>query len=176
MREINLLADKIEQAINKMFAHFAEHNSGMCNYALLFNPKKSEKWLVVLVFSDMAKLKSSLNNGFCYNAYQFLQNELILIDKELPISIRFDSGEYPSNKLEYEQLLEKHTVTFDTLNNEKGQQQICRQCGHDWSKHRLTGLKTEDYPIPMEGWMACPEEECTCFMTWDTPITKRFKK
>jgi hypothetical protein len=173
MSDINLLADKIEQAINKMFAHFAEHNSGMCNYALLFNPKKSKKWTIVLFFNDTATLKNSLNNGFCYKAYQFLQNELILIDKELPISIRFETGQYPSNEIEYEQLLEKHLATFDPLNNEKGQHQICSQCGHDWSKHKLIGYKTEDNPTPMEGWMICPEEECSCFMTWDTPITKR---
>ena len=46
MSDINILADKIEQAIKNMFDHAAEQESGMCNYALLFNSKKSENWVM----------------------------------------------------------------------------------------------------------------------------------
>ena len=173
MSEMNLLADKIEQAINKMFAYVAEQETGMYNYALLFNPKKSKQWVIVLFFKDKLLLKNSLNNGFCYSAYKFLQHELLLIDKQLPISIRFDTGQYPSNEAEYEQLLEKHTISHDILKNEKGQQQICSTCGHDWSKHKLTGYKTDGNPFPVEGWMVCPEDDCFCFMTWDMPVSKK---
>ena len=167
--EINLLADKIEQAISKMFAQVAGQKSGMWNYALLFNSEKSKTWVIVLFFENNVQLKNSLNNGFCYSVYQFLQNELILIDKELPTSIRFDTGQYPSNKMEYEQLLEKHIVKYDSFKNSNGQEQICGRCGHDWNKHKLIGYGKP----PLEGWIVCPEEDCFCFMTWDTPIAKR---
>ena len=170
MSEINLLADKIEQAISKMFVHVADKESGVRNYALLFNPKISKDWVVVLFFNDKVQLKNSLTNGFCYSMYQFLQNEILLIDKKLPISIRFDMGQYPSNETEYEQLLEKHIVTYDTFDNEKGQQQICAKCGHDWDKHKLHRIGNV-----LEGWVTCPDEDCFCFMTWDTPITKKDK-
>lgn len=179
MSEINLLADKIEEAIRKMFASAAEQKSGMVNYALLFNPKKSKTWVIVLFFDDKAKLKKALNEGFCYAVHQFLKNELDLIDKELPVSIRFDAGQYPTNETEYELLLEKHTAVYDTLNNEKGQHQICPECGHEWSKHQLRGYKIEDNAAPKEGWMTCPEEDCFCFMTWDLDkriSTKEFGK
>jgi len=167
MSEINLLADKIEQAISKMFAQAAEQKSGMYNYALLFNPKKSKTWVIVLFFEDNVQLKNSLNAGFCYSVNQFLKNELALIDKELPINIGFDTGQYPSNETEYEQLLEKHIVRYDTQNNEKGQQQICSLCGHDWGKHKLMGYGNP----PLEGWYVCPDEDCFCFGTWN--IDKR---
>ena len=174
MSEINILADKIEEATKRMFACFAEHDSGMYNYALLFNTKISKTWVVVLFFGDKVKLKSSLNSGFCYAAYKFLQDEYALIDNQLPVNIRFDAGHFPSDNLEYEQLLEKHIMTYDTLNNEKGQQQICSQCGHDWNKHQIMFHKIEGKP-PLEGWIVCPEEDCFCFMTWDTPITEKNK-
>lgn len=175
MSNNNLLADRIEQAINKMFAHHAAHDSGMQNYALLFNPEKSEKWMIILFFDDGTRLKKALDNGFCYAAYQFLQDELMLIDKQLPVTIGFDTGQYPSNQMEYEQLSGKHNVTYDTSDNEKGQQQICSKCGHDWGKHKLSGYKMENNTIPLKGWMTCPEEGCFCFMTWDTPVTKKSK-
>ncbi|MBK7884275.1 MAG: hypothetical protein IPJ81_11120 [Chitinophagaceae bacterium] len=163
MSEINLLADKIEQGISKIFAQASEQKSGMWNYALLFNQEKSKTWVIVLFFENKVQLKNSLSNGFCYSVHQVLKNELVLIDKELPISIRFDIGQYPSNETEYEQLLEKHTVTYDTLNNENVQREICSICGHDWGKHKLMGHGNP----PQEGWMACPEEDCFCFLTWD---------
>ena len=170
MNDINVLADKIEQAISKMFAHIADKESGVRDYALLFNSKISKYWVVVLFFNDKVQLKNSLANKFCYSMYQFLQNEILLIDKNLPINIRFDTGQYPSNETEYEQLLEKHIVAYDTVNNEKGQSQICHKCGHDWGKHKLHRIGNV-----LEGWVTCPDEDCFCFMTWDTPITEKNK-
>ena len=176
MSEIDLLADKIEQAVRETFAA-AEQESGMWNYALLFNPEKSKTWVIVLFFEDKVQLKNSLNNGFCYSVQQFLQEKFILIDNQLPISIRFDTGQYPSNKTEYEQLLEKHTAEYDPLNNEKGQHQICSKCGHDWGKHKMYCIdnSSQEGWFPQEGWMACPEEDCFCFLTWDVPIGKNYK-
>ena len=171
MDQINLLADKIEQAINKMFSYTAEQDSGMWNYSLSFDSKKSKNWIIVLFFKDMVQLKCSLKNGFCYSVYQFLLNELTLIDKQMPVSIRFETENPPSNKMEYEQLLEKHTIIYDTLNDEKGKQQNCSVCGHDWNKHELRGYENEEGLI-LEGWMICPSEDCTCFMTWDAPLKK----
>ena len=171
MDEINLLADKIEQAIRNVFAHAAEHESGMWNYALLFDSKKSENWVVVLFFKDKIQLKKSLNNtGFCYWINKFLENELTLIDEQLLVDIRFGTGEYPSNDVEYEHLLENHIKIYDTLKNEEGKEQVCSRCGHDWGKHKLCRIGDV-----LEGWMTCPEEDCFCFMTWDTPITKKDK-
>ena len=177
MSEINLLADKIEQAINKSFEYFAEQKLGMYNYALLFNPKKYEYWIVVLFFEDKVQLKNSLNNGFCYSVHQFLRNEIVQIDKQLPIVIVFEAGEYPSNKIEYEQLFEKHILTLgkniatcETLETEKGKQKICSICGHNSDKHKFHRIGNV-----LEGWITCPEEDCFCFGTWDTPITKKDK-
>ena len=169
MSEINLLADKIEGSINKTFA-VAGQESGMWNYALLFDDKKSEYWVIVLFFRDKIQLKNALNTTLCYRIHQFLQNELKLIDEGLQVSIRFDTGDYPSNNKEYGQLLEKHLKRYDTLKDENGKDQLCSWCGHDWSKHKL--YKIGDV---LEGWITCPEEDCFCFATWDTPITKKDK-
>ena len=170
MSEVNLLADKIEQAICNTFANANEQESGMWNYALLFDSDKSEHWIIVLFFKENVQLKNALNNGFCYRVHQILKNELNLIDKQLPITIKFDTGEYPSNETEYRQLLDKHITKYDTLKNEEGKDQLCSWCGHDWSKHKLYKIGEV-----LEGWVACPEEDCFCFATWDTPITKKDK-
>jgi hypothetical protein len=50
MSEINLLADKIEQVIVKMFTNTAEQKSGMWNYALLFNSKKITNMVYRFIF------------------------------------------------------------------------------------------------------------------------------
>ena len=176
MSESDLLADKIEQAIGKMFAYAGDFDSGIRDYALLFNSKKSNHWIIVFFFDDKVHLKKSLAGGELYSLHRFLQNELTLIDKHLPISIRFDIGKMPSNNMEFDQLLEKHIMEYDPLKNEKGQQQICSTCGHDWYKHKIMGHKSETASFPAEGWMTCPEEDCFCFLTWDWEYTNNEEK
>ena len=166
MCDINSIADKIEQALSKTFSNFSEQKSGMYNYALLFDSKKENCWIIVLFFNDNDNLKNLLNNGFCHSVYQFLKNEILLIDKQLPIRIKFDTGKYPANEIEYRQLLDKHIVKYDVGKNENGKQKICTQCGHDWGKHKLMGYGEP----PREGWMVCPEKDCFCFNTWDLDI------
>ena len=167
MNENNSIADKIEQAIREMFAYANEFDSGIENYALLFDPKKSDTWTIVLFFADKDRLKASLDSGACYNIHQFLHNEISLIDSALPVSIRFDIGQSPSNEAAFLQLQEKHTILYNPAKNEEGRQQICSTCGHDWSRHRLSGYKSEGASVPQKGWMTCPEDDCFCFLTWD---------
>jgi hypothetical protein len=40
--------------------------------------------------------------------------------------------------------------------------ELCTQCGHDMSAHRLCGYGSP----PSEGWMECPVEGCACKNTW----------
>ena len=176
MKDTDILADKLEAAIGKTFTQFAQWDSGMCSYALLHNPKKSQAWIIVLFFNDQPTLRNALVHGACYAIYQFLHNECVAIDKEQLITIRFDAGKYPQNRAEYDQLFDKHTAAYDILKNEKGEQQICSQCGHDWSKHKLSGYVTDGNPTPIEGWMICPADDCTCFLTWDIPAMKNFQQ
>ena len=41
----------------------------------------------------------------------------------------------------------------------------CPQCGHPWQEHLL---RAESRP-PVEGWIECPVEGCTCHQTWSLP-------
>ena len=163
MCDINSTADKIEQALHKTFSYFSEQESGMYNYALLFDSKKENCWIIVLFFNDNDNLNNLLNNGFCYSVYKYLKKEILLVDKQLPISIKFYTGNYPKNETEYKQLLEKHIKKYDSGKNENGKQKTCTQCGHDWNKHKLMGYGEP----PREGWMICPVKGCFCFNTWD---------
>ncbi len=38
----------------------------------------------------------------------------------------------------------------------------CRQCGHDFNAHQLKGFGEP----PVEGWMECPLNDCSCHQTW----------
>jgi hypothetical protein len=44
----------------------------------------------------------------------------------------------------------------------KGEDELCRQCGHPFNPHRLLGYGNP----PTEGWTECPVEGCACRMTW----------
>ena len=43
-----------------------------------------------------------------------------------------------------------------------GPRELCTQCGHNMSAHRLCGYGSP----PTEGWMECPVEGCRCKNTW----------
>lgn len=45
---------------------------------------------------------------------------------------------------------------------EPGADETCKQCGHPFSPHRVLGYGQP----PVEGWMECPVEGCTCNITW----------
>ena len=38
----------------------------------------------------------------------------------------------------------------------------CGECGHPNDAHQLFGSGSP----PVEGWIACPEPDCDCHMTW----------
>ncbi len=42
------------------------------------------------------------------------------------------------------------------------QKELCKICNHLWDDHLLKGKM----PNPVEGWMECPVEGCTCRRTW----------
>jgi hypothetical protein len=44
-----------------------------------------------------------------------------------------------------------------------GADEWCVQCGHSWNDHKLL----TDKDPPLEGWMECPMEGCTCKFTWN---------
>lgn len=168
MSDINILADKIESAIKKTISYAAELDSGIVNYGLLFNSKKSDIWYIVFFFDDKTKLKNSLNDGTCYSVFMFMQKECEPIDENPKKSIRFEIGKGILNEQDYISLHDKFIKKYEPAENEAVK--ICSACGHSWDKHKLIGLKGKDGSVPKTGWMICPEDNCTCFMTWDTAV------
>jgi|GEM_PF-1789575 len=159
------LADRVDATVREVLSEAIECDSGMYNYAILFNSNVSPDWYVVLFFRDGSSLEDSLENGFSNWVYRLLTGRLPRMCDGRQVRISFDAGPFPSDETEYRQLLDRHSVTFDPENDEEGRATVCIRCGHAFNPHRLLGgLGEKSYPE--EGWMRCPEEGCYCFGTW----------
>ena len=170
MTQDDSIADKIEEAIGNMFHAVKTDNSKQFSYSLLFNPKKSSTWFVVLFAPTITNLKKSLQDGTCYLLYSYLL-DIFSKDEELQsidIFTSFEIGDRPTNNEAYNTLLMALSNKLDRLrnSNESSNKVNCIDCGHDFNEHQLMTFRNDESETPKEGWIMCPVENCTCFKTW----------
>ena len=170
MSQSELIADKIEEAIGRMFHAFSEYTPKVSEYAMYYNPEKDETWFIELYFSDKESLRTAIEDGTCYQVQDYLYSNLSTITelKNSSYHIQFEFGNRPTNDTEYhkrhESLIEKAKKLTQTK-PEKAKKQ-CHSCGHDFDSHQMRGFKDEETGLLTKGWIVCPEEDCHCFLTW----------
>jgi hypothetical protein len=164
------IADKIEEAIGQMFTNFRSQELGPSEYSIFYNPEKYSSWFIVIYFADSNKLRTGMMQGICYQIYSYLLNELNRLREVSKIdkSISFEFGKRPTEKLDIENALGQLIAKTKSQTKVAGKPniKICGICGHDFDKHQLLCNLLEDKTTPTEGWIMCPEENCTCFQTW----------
>lgn len=170
MRQYDLIADKIEEVIGKMFYSVQTEYSKQFAYSLLFNPNKSQTWFVVLFSPTIADLKKALRDGTCYLLYSFLMDNFSKDEvlSNIDIFTSFETGSRPTTN-------DAHDTLFITLSNklkrlsnsnELHDQANCIDCGHDFNEHQLMTFRNDESETVKEGWIMCPVENCICFKTW----------
>jgi len=166
----DLIADKIEEAIGRMFSNFRAQEFGPGEYSIFYNPKKYSYWFIVLYFADSDKLRAGLGQGLCYQIHSYLLNELNSIPEisNIERSISFEYGKRPTEMPDIENALDQLIAKMNSLQKKAGKSniKICGNCGHDFDKHQLMCDLVDDRTTPTEGWIMCPEENCNCFQTW----------
>ena len=168
MNKYDITADKFEECIGKMFNFFAETEPKISEYSLYFDPKKHALWFIEIFFLESIELKEALEIGKCYEIHRYLTN--VFNDsielKNVNYFINFEFGKRPINELDYNLSHEKLIDKANKLNDLSKESRNCRCCGHDFDKHKLLGLKTQEIKTLTDGWIICPLENCYCFMTW----------
>ena len=175
MSQNELIADRIEEAIRKMFSTFSQYNPKATEFSMFYNPTEHQSWFIEIYFADSNQLKEALNNGTCYEVYNYLLDELANY-KELENverSIYFEFGNRPSNNKE---IKDRHLSLIEKakrMSSGEGQTdiKICNCCGHDFEQHELKGFNNDESDAPMKGWIMCPRENCSCFLTWGANYT-----
>jgi len=167
MTDQNVFADKIEAIIMEIFSGLAERNFQGLEYAILYDPKKHKTWLIVFFFKDMMELKTALRDGTCYGMHQFL---LAFFEQESKTErieklVSFQLGARPVTVIDNKDLFDKLTNKLQSLLDGSHDKSICAGCGHNFDNHELMCIREAD-ETPFEGWIICPEENCTCFSTW----------
>jgi hypothetical protein len=172
------IADRIEEIISRMFEYFRSVESGATQYSVFYNPKKRASWFIIIFFGDKECLRNGLENGICYQIYNYISNELnkAVETSNIERSIFFELGNRPENQSEIDNLFELLLKRQESLNAVANKENIgeCANCGHNFDKHQLLCNLQEDNTTPTEGWIICPEDDCNCFQTWSadykTPI------
>lgn len=113
----------------------------------------------------------AIENGSCYHIHSFLRNAFLNKEqlKTIDINIFFDCGKMPSTKNEYNRVHDTLLLKNELLqksDNQDGKLKICHSCGHSFDQHQLRGFPKKDSEVIDEGWILCPEKDCTCFRTW----------
>ena len=170
MNDNNLTADKIEEVIGRMFAHFRSIDSGVTEYSMFYNKRMHASWFILIFFADKNNLRNGLKNGICYQIHTYLSKELDKFPETANIvrSISFEGGRRPEEKIEIDNLFEHLVKKQEALSKTANKVNIaeCSNCGHDFNKHELLCSLNEDSATPTEGWIICPDEDCNCFQTW----------
>jgi hypothetical protein len=162
------IADRIEAIIRHTITEFKKQDDSFIDYAMLFSPGKSDTWYIVIYFGSTAELKERIRTGNIYGLHNYIQRLMDGNDlEELNRSILFREGKSPASQEEYDDLFnelnEKSKLLLETAGKSVD---VCSGCGHDFDQHQLLGWPVEDGKAPYNGWIACPEENCTCFQTW----------
>jgi hypothetical protein len=166
----DLIADKIEEVIGRMFSNFRSIEGGPTEYSMFYDSNKHASWFIVIYFVDSSKLRDAIKQGVCYQVYSYLLNEfnndleISKIDK----SISFEYGNRPVEKIDIENALRQLIAKLKSQQKSAGKTdiKICATCGHGFNEHQLLCNLTDDKVTPTEGWIMCPEENCNCFQTW----------
>ena len=170
MNNSDRIADKIEEIIGRMFAHFRSFDSGVTQYSILYYPRRHVSWFILIFFADKNNLRNGLMNGTCYRIYNYLINELnnIAETSNIERSISFESGNRPEEQGDIDNLFELLLKRQESLKNVANKENIreCGNCEHAFDKHQLLCNLNENNATPTEGWIICPEENCNCFQTW----------
>ncbi len=170
MSKPEVIADKIEEVIGQMFAASKSLDPKPSEYSIFYNPKKHASWFIVIFFADSNLLKKGITNGVCYQVYTYLQDEFNSADEISTIdrTIYFEPENRPFEKDDIDNLFERLIARYQAQMKVAGKEDIkeCGSCGHDFNKHELACNLSEDDGTPIEGWIMCPEENCTCFQTW----------
>jgi hypothetical protein len=170
MNDNNLIANKIEEVIGRIFAHFRSVDLGVTEYSIFYNQRMHASWFIVVFFADKKNLWNGLKNGICYQIHTYLSKELDKFPETANIvrSISFEEGRRPEEKIEtdklFEHLVQKQKALSNAANETNNAE--CTNCGHDFNKHELRCNLNEDSTTPTEGWIICPDENCNCFQTW----------
>lgn len=171
MSQNEVIADRIEVVIGRMFSAFSEYEPKSSEYSLYFNPAKYRAWFIEIYFSDKIQLREAINNGTCYEIHSYLLKEFEGIEalENVERFISFEFGNRPENEEKY---YDRHSTLIaktKELLGTSGQSdvKICHSCGHDFDLHQLRGFTGDGSNAPSEGWIMCPEEDCNCFLTWD---------
>ena len=166
----DFIADKIEEAVGRMFSNFKDHEFRPIEYSIFFNPKKYSYWFIVIYFVDRDSLKAGMKQGLCYQIYSYLLGELNNVSEisKIDKSISFEFEKRPTEIVDIENVLGQLIAKMNSLQKVAGKSdiKICGNCGHDFDKHQLMCNLVDDKTTPTEGWIICPEENCNCFQTW----------
>ena len=166
----DFIADKIEEAVRRMFSNFKNQEFGPFEYSIFYDPKKYSYWFIVIYFADSNSLKAGMNEGLCHRIYSYLLGELNSVPEITNIdkSISFEFEKRPTEILDIENVLGQLIAKMTSLLKVAGKPdiKICGNCGHDFDKHQLMCNLADDKTTPTEGWIICPEENCNCFQTW----------
>lgn len=170
MNNNEAIADRIEEVLRDMFAHFGQYDLGITEYSLFYNPAKHAAWFIVVFFREKDKLRDALTTGGCYHIHTFLNGEFDKVDdvSGFPRVISFEAGNRPMEKVDIEKLIER------IVNRQHAQKGVpgevnsneCNFCGHDFENHELLCSLDDQNETPTKGWIIRPEPECTCFHTW----------
>jgi hypothetical protein len=170
MNNSELIADRIEEVIARMFAYFRSFSPGATEYSMFYNPGKHASWFIIIFFADKNQLRESLKNGICYQMYSYLNSELDNVAETSTIKrlISFEPGNQPKEQIDIDNFCERLINKQEALIKGTNKSDIgeCNNCGHNFEKHQLLCNLKEDSSTPTEGWIICPEEDCNCFQTW----------
>ena len=170
MNNGELLADRIEEIIRRMFAHFRSFGIEATEYSMFYNPRRHASWFILIFFAGKNQLRQGLKNGICFQIYNYLNNELnnAAETSNIERSISFEFGNRPEEQRDIDNLFELLLTRQEALKAVANKENIgdCGNCGHDFDKHQLLCNLNEGNATPTEGWIICPEEDCTCFQTW----------
>jgi len=170
MNNSEFIADRIEEIIGRMFAHFRSFGTGATEYSMFYNPCRHASWFILIFFADKKQLREELKNGFCFQIYNYLSNELdnTAETSNIERSISFHLGIRPEEQNDIDNLFEillKRQEALKAVTNKENIKE-CGNCGHDFDKHQLLCNLKEGNATATEGWIICPEEDCNCFQTW----------
>ena len=164
------IGDLLEQMIHSMFHAGQGHIPESCSYSMLMDSQASGRWHIALFFPDVPTLREHMESGLCYWMHQTIVQQLQEHEdtRELLTNISFETGERPESREAYTGLLQQLEDKLAKLNATQGMPPgaNCDSCGHPFDEHQMMGQINEGEEAPTEGWMMCPEEDCTCFRTW----------
>ncbi|GAB4251502.1 MAG: hypothetical protein Kow0027_15480 [Saprospiraceae bacterium] len=169
MKNLNEKADVVEQVLPYLIQQTKEVENPPSEYAMYIDPVISDTWLLVVYFETIEKLRKALKSGLCYNIHKFLQQVLAEqeILKEEVFDIVFDHGKRPDTEEKALSYFGKLYRKLEKMREDTAHaSNTCAQCGHPKDQHSLLGFPNENSTNIEEGWMICPEEDCTCFHTW----------